>query len=350
MQIYNGVKELKAKINSNLALEGVPKLTSEQLISSTEPRLEFSVDGLKSSVVTIGNFDGVHLGHQQLIENVVREAQYLGAPAVVVTFDPHPLKVLSMQSLKIKGVERLFDLRDQQEQFEARGINIAVVEPFTVDFAKVTAEEFLDQFIVKHLNPKTLVVGHDFTFGARRQGTLAYLEEYCAEKCIKLIIIPPFHFKNIIVSSTKIREALAAGQVEQANELLGRNYYLRGHVQKGFQRGRLIGVPTAYIHPEVEFMPRKGVYVTLTKFAGQTHRSITNIGVNPTFHEGDLSQFPLKIESHIFNFEGQIYGIEVEVILLHFLRDEQKFNGIDQLVVQIKSDLLAAESYFDESD
>jgi riboflavin kinase/FMN adenylyltransferase len=322
MQIYNGVKELKAEMNSNLTL--------------------------KSSVVTIGNFDGVHLGHQQLIDNVVREAQYLGAPAVVVTFDPHPLKVLALHSSKVNSVERLFDLRDQQEQFEARGINIVIIEPFTLDFAMVTAEEFLDQFIIKHLNPKTLVVGHDFTFGARRQGTLGFLEEYCAKKSIKLIIIPPFHLKDIIVSSTKIREALASGLVEYANELLGRNYYLRGHVQKGFQRGRLIGVPTANIHPDVEFMPRKGVYVTLTKFAGQTHRSITNIGVNPTFHEGDLSQCPLKIESHIFNFDEHIYGIEVEVILLHFLRDEQKFSGIEPLVAQIKSDLLAAESYFDE--
>ena len=297
---------------------------------------------LESSVVTIGNFDGVHLGHQQLIQNVTREAQYFGVPSIVYTFHPHPMKVLHPE----RATERLFDLRDQQEQFETMGIDVVIIEEFTKDFAKVTPQDFLENYIVKNLHPKTLVVGHDFTFGADRAGNIPFLEKFCAEKGIRLIIIPPFQQNSLVVSSTKIREALKEGQVEKANELLGRTYYLRGHVEKGFQRGRTIGVPTANVHPDVEFVPRKGVYFTYTKIGGHMHPSITNIGINPTFHEDKKS--PIKIESHIFDFDAQLYGVEVEVLLMHFERDERKFNGIEELKTQIMNDIQAARRYFDE--
>lgn len=298
--------------------------------------------GLESSVVTIGNFDGVHLGHQQLIQNVTREAQYFGVPSVVYTFHPHPMKVLHPE----RTTERLFDLRDQQEQFEKMGIDTVIIEEFTKDFAKVTPQDFLENYIVKNLHPKTLVVGHDFTFGADRAGNIPFLEKFCAEKGIRLIIIPPFQQHNLVVSSTKIREALKDGDVEKANELLGRTYYLRGHVERGFQRGRTIGVPTANVHPDVEFVPRKGVYFTQTKIGGHSHFSITNIGINPTFHEDKKS--PIKIESHIFDFDAQLYGVEVEVFLCHFHRDEKKFNGIEELKAQIQDDMNQARRYFDE--
>ncbi|HEX7676143.1 MAG TPA: bifunctional riboflavin kinase/FAD synthetase [Bdellovibrio sp.] len=297
---------------------------------------------LESSVVTIGNFDGVHLGHQQLIQNVTREAQYFGVPSIVYTFHPHPMKVLHPE----RATERLFDLRDQQEQFETMGIDVVIIEEFTKDFAKVTPQDFLENYIVKNLHPKTLVVGHDFTFGADRAGNIPFLEKFCAEKGIRLIIIPPFQQNSLVVSSTKIREALKEGQVEKANELLGRTYYLRGHVEKGFQRGRTIGVPTANIHPDIEFVPRKGVYFTQTKIGGHYHTSITNIGINPTFHEDKKS--PIKIESHIFDFDAQLYGVEVEVFLCHFHRDEKKFNGIEELKAQIQDDMTQARRYFDE--
>lgn len=297
---------------------------------------------LEVSVVTIGNFDGVHLGHQQLIESVTREARYYGVPSVVYTFNPHPVKVLHPE----RATERLFDLRDQQEQFEARGIDVVITEPFTLEFSKVTPQEFLENYIVQNLHPKTLVVGHDFSFGANRAGNIPFLEEFCSRRGIRLIIIPPFQHGGVVVSSTKIREALQEGRVEKAQELLGRSYYLRGPVEKGFQRGRTIGVPTANVHPDVEFTPRKGVYFTLTKFAEHLHPSITNIGVNPTFHES--GQSPVKVESHIFDFEAQLYGIEVEVILLHFQRDEMKFGGLDELKQQIANDMSEARRYFDE--
>lgn len=297
---------------------------------------------LASSVVTIGNFDGVHLGHQQLVDNVVREAQYLGVPSVVYTFHPHPVKVLHPE----RATYRLFDLKDQQEQFSQRGIENVIIEDFTKEFSKISPQDFLDRYIFEQLRPRTLVVGHDFSFGADRSGNIPFLEKYCAQKGIKLIIIPPYQNEGLVVSSTRIREALKAGEVESANKLLGRTYYLRGHVEKGFQRGRTIGVPTANIHPDVEFMPRLGVYCTLTKFGGHLHPSITNIGVNPTFTENGKG--PIKIETHLFDFDAHLYGLEVEVYLLQFIRDEMKFTGIEELKKQILNDITQARRYFHE--
>ncbi|MNK52437.1 Riboflavin biosynthesis protein RibF [compost metagenome] len=297
---------------------------------------------LTSSVVTIGNFDGVHRGHQQLIETVVREARHYGVPSVVYTFHPHPVKVLHPE----RPTQRLFDLKDQQEQFAERGVDLIIIEEFTKDFSQISPQEFFEKYLLEKLHPKTLVVGHDFSFGADRAGNLAFLENLCRQKGIRLIIIPPFQLDGKPVSSTRIRDELKQGEVQKANELLGRTYYLRGHVEKGFQRGRTIGVPTANIHPDVEFVPRQGVYCTLTKFGGHMHPSITNIGINPTFHEDKKS--PIKIETHLFDFDAQLYGMEVEVYLLKFLRDERRFSGIDELKAQIQADIQEARRYFDE--
>lgn len=297
---------------------------------------------LASSVVTIGNFDGVHLGHQQLVENLTREATHFGVPSVVYTFNPHPVRVLHPE----RSTQRLFDLRDQQEQFRSRGVSLMIIEEFTREFSQISPEDFLQKYIVDKLHPKTLVVGHDFSFGANRAGNIPFLDRFCSERGIRLIIIPPFQLEGQVVSSTRIRGALLQGEVENAKMLLGRRYYLRGPVEKGFQRGRTIGVPTANIHPDVEFVPRKGVYVTLTKVGTHLHHSITNIGINPTFQTDQKA--PLKVETHLFDFEAQIYGMELEVYLLHFIRDEMKFNGIDELKTQIQNDISQARRYFDE--
>lgn len=310
MHVYNGAKKMKAP--------------------------------LEASVVTIGNFDGVHLGHQQLIENVVREAKSFDVPSVVYTFHPHPVKVLRPD----KPTFRMFDLKDQQEQFEKRGLHYVIIEEFTKEFAQLRPRDFLEQYLIKFFNPKTLVVGHDFSFGADRTGNLAFLQSYCQQKGIRLLIIPPFQLQGVPVSSSRIREFLKNGDVESANGFLGRKYYLRGSVAKGFQRGRSIGVPTANIHPDVEFIPRPGVYCTLTKIGSQFYSSITNIGYNPTFQVQEGSS--VKIETHLLDFNAQIYGVEVEVSLLHFIRDEKKFSGIEELKTQIHQDILHARKYFDE--
>lgn len=297
---------------------------------------------LPSSVVTIGNFDGVHLGHRQLIETVVRESRHFGVPSVVYTFFPHPVKVLRPET----PTYRLFDLEDQQERFAELGIENVIIEPFTLEFAHVSAQDFLDNYLFRYLNPKTLVVGHDFNFGADRSGNLRFLESYCAQKGIRLIIIPPFSVQNTVASSSKIRELLKLGEVEKASLLLDRNYYLRGKVERGFQRGRTIGVPTANLSPDVEFTPRLGVYITETKVGGGVYPSITNIGVNPTFTTGVGS--PIKIETHIFDFNAQLYDVEISVSLLHFIRDEIKFSAVEALVSQIHQDIDTARKFFHE--
>ncbi len=299
---------------------------------------------LASSVVTIGNFDGVHLGHQQLIDSVVHEARSYGIPSVVYTFHPHPVKVLHPE----RATFRLFDLKDQQEQFAQRGIEHVIIEEFTQEFSQVSAQDFLDHYVFGPLKPRTLVVGHDFSFGADRGGNLQFLGSYCASHGIRLVVIPPFQLDGVVVSSSRIREALKNGEVEKANKLLGRTYYLRGHVEKGFQRGRTIGVPTANVHPDVEFMPRFGVYCTLTKIGNHLHHSVTNIGCNPTFQV--QGKEVLKIETHLLDFNAQLYGIEVEVYLLHFIREEKKFSGIDELKEQISKDIATTRRFFDEQD
>lgn len=298
---------------------------------------------IAASVVTIGNFDGVHLGHQELIKTVYREAQAEGVGGVVYTFHPHPVKVLHPE----RPTQRLFDLKDQKEQFEKMGMRFVVVEPFTVEFSKTPPDQFISNFIFEKLKPKCLVVGHDFSFGSDRQGNLSYLESFCRLKGIKLIIIPPFRLNGMVVSSTQIREALQTGDVAKAESYLGRDYYLRGHVEEGFRRGRTIGVPTANITPDVEFIPRRGVYCTFTKVQGHLYPSITNIGYNPTFsEEGKVS--PLKIESHLLDFNAHLYGQEVEVVLKKFIRDERKFAGLEELKAQIHQDIATARAWFEQ--
>lgn len=294
-----------------------------------------------ASVVTIGNFDGVHRGHQQLLETVRREALAEGVAGVVYTFNPHPVKVLYPE----KKTERMFDLKDQQEQFHKFGMKAVIVEPFTASFAKTSATVFIKEHIIEKLHPLTIVVGHDFSFGSSREGNLHFLEQTCREQGIKLIIVPPYRDGERPVSSSWIRESLKAGDVDTAAHLLARRYYVRGHVEQGFQRGRTIGVPTANITPDVEFVPRLGVYCTLTKVRDHYYPSITNIGVNPTFAEqGKVSA--VKIESHLFDFDAQIYGEEVEVVLRHFIRDEKRFSGIDELKSQIQKDIQFAKDWF----
>lgn len=296
---------------------------------------------ITGSVLTIGNFDGVHLGHQQLLKAVEQEAGFEGVPSIVYTFHPHPVKILHPE----RKTQRLFDLKDQQDQFSKFGIDYVIIEAFTLEFSKTSAIDFMQEYIFDKLNPKTIIVGHDFSFGSSREGNLNFLEKQCELKGVKLVIIPPFKKDERPVSSSRIRDELGDGHISNAEVLLGRRYYLRGHVEQGFQRGRLIGVPTANIIPDVEFIPRKGVYCTQTKVQGKYYQSISNIGVNPTFsEEGTLK--PVKIESHIFDFNEQLYGQEVEVVLRHFIRDERKFSGLDELKSQIYLDVKTAKEWF----
>lgn len=296
---------------------------------------------LSSSVVTIGNFDGVHRGHQELIARVLRASKRLQATPVAFTFYPHPSRVLHPEA----PVARLFDQLDQRERLELLGIEVLVEEPFTAAFSGVSAAEFFENWIMRPLAPKGLVVGHDFAFGHDREGDLEFLKRLCATRGIELEIVSAVVIDDQPVSSTRIRRARAAGDVETAAHLLGRPYYLKGEVQSGEKRGRLIGVPTANLRPRTEFQPRLGVYVSQTRVGAQTFRSITNLGVNPTFHSEPGA--PVKAETHIFDFASDLYGRQIRVELLKYLREERKFSGLEELRGQIARDLTEARAYFD---
>lgn len=301
-----------------------------------------AVPHLKSSVLTIGSFDGVHLGHQKLLTKLVQTARENNTVSVALTFRPHPRTVLRPQ----EPHHRLFDHRDQAEKIESLGVDFLIEEKFSKDFSLMTAEEFLKNYILKNYNPVHLVVGYDFNFGHSREGNIEMLREFCRLHQIQLTVVEPYLLDGQIVSTSLIRLALEQGMIHKANQFLGRSYYLRGPVRVGHRRGRTIGTPTANISPEVEFIPRKGVYVTLAYLGDEVFQSVTNIGYNPTFETND-SYF--KVETFIFDFDRDIYGAHLKIELMHFLRDECKFGSIDALKHQIEQDILQAQKYFQDA-
>lgn len=298
-----------------------------------------AIPHFKSSVLTIGSFDGVHLGHQKLLNTLVRVAKENNTDSVALTFRPHPREILRPD----QPHNRMFDYKDQVEMMAQLGVNYLVEEKFSKDFSLMSADEFLTGYVEKIFNPVHIVVGYDFSFGKSRDGNIESLTAYCLKRGIGLTIVEACELGGQIVSSSQIRNFLEVGELEKAVEFLGRPYYLRGPVRVGYKRGRLLGVPTANISPEIVFVPRKGVYFTWAYLGDKKYPSITNIGYNPTFETSDSY---LKVETHIFNFDQDIYGEHMKVELCKFHRDEMKFNSIDALKVQIYSDLEVAKKYF----
>ncbi len=293
----------------------------------------------KSSVLTVGNFDGVHLGHQKLLNELLTQSKNYKVPSVVCTFKPHPRVILRPQ----EPHHRLFDYRDQCEVLEKMGIDYLIEEKFSKDFSLMSGEEFLENYIEKIFHPKHLVVGYDFNFGKSRSGNTEYLKQFCQQKGWGLTIVDAFEKEGQIVSSSQIRKLLEHGDLKKAEDFLGRPYYLRGPVRVGYKRGRLLGVPTANLSPEIDFVPRKGVYFTWAFLNDRKIPSITNIGFNPTFENSDSY---LKVETHLFDFDEDIYGEHLKIQLLQFHRDEMKFGSFELLKAQIHKDLEQARNYF----
>lgn len=294
----------------------------------------------ESSVLTIGNFDGVHLGHQKLLKTLVKTANELNTKSVVCTFKPHPRTIL----VPNHPVHRLFDYKDQAEIMGLLGVDFLVEEKFSKDLALMPAEAYLEGYIDRFYKPKHLVVGYDFSFGNQRSGNTDFLKTFCDRKKWGLSIVPAVETDGLIVSSSQIRKMLEHGDLKKAEELLGRPYYLRGPVRVGYKRGRVLGVPTANLSPEIEFTPRQGVYFTKVRLKDKIYDGITNIGYNPTFENKDPY---LKVETHLFNFNQDIYGEHISVQLCHFHRDEMKFTSIDALKLQIFKDIELGKKYFE---
>ncbi len=292
-----------------------------------------------ASVLTIGNFDGVHRGHQELIAKTVAKARQLGVPAIVFTFEPHPLAVLRPE-LKLK---RLFDADDRRERIQALGVDVLVVEPFSRPFSQLTPEQFLLDFVLKPFQPRAVIVGYDFSFGANRAGSIDFLRSH-AKMIFEVEVVPPYSVEmngqSTIVSSTRIRQALASGRAEDARLLLGRPYTLRGRIKKGKGRGKSIGIPTANLDVTVESSILPGVYAAWAAVRGRKEMAMVNIGSNPTFEQEATE---LHIEAHLPNYngavDGDIYGELLELEFMMRIRDEKKFESVAQLVDQVQSDI-----------
>jgi len=300
-----------------------------------------SLPHINGSVVTIGNFDGLHIGHQSLLKKLVSKAKALKAASVVCTFKPHPMELLRPEL----PVHRLFDYNDQAEQMMDLGVDYLIEEKFTRDFSLMTADEFMDLYINRYFKPQHIIVGYDFNFGKDRSGSYDFLEKYCQKKSIGLTRVEAVQSHGQIVSSTAIRKLLEHGDLHMAEIFLGRKYYIRGPVRVGFKRGRQLGVPTANVSPDIDFVPRKGVYFSKVYWKKQEFPAITNIGYNPTFESHNSY---LKVETHLFDFEQDLYGEQIKVEFLKFHRDEIKFSGIDTLKQQISSDILEAKLFFSQ--
>ena len=285
-----------------------------------------------SSVVTIGNFDGVHLGHQALIRRLTERAREKSLPAVVVTFEPHPLKVLYPG----RRFYRIFDLEDQLVQLAKLGIDVLVIEPFSREFSQLPPERFLVEGIFKPFVPESLIVGYDFSFGANREGSIDFLKGHAPQLGFNVEVVPPVKINDVIVSSSRIRQAVEAGDIELAGQLLGRRFKLRGVIERGAGRGRALGVPTANLRTTAELIPARGVYAGLVEVHGKLIPAAINIGLNPTFVNDDCKT---TIEAHLLDFSGDLYGENLSIEFVVRLREEKKFASASELVEQIKLDL-----------
>lgn len=293
---------------------------------------------LRPTVLTLGVFDGLHLGHQRIMRTVVDRAKAAEASATAITFDPHPRAVLHPET-----APPLLQTLDQRlANFEILGIEQAIVIPFTREFASNPAEEFLRDIVHERLQAKEVYLGKGFAFGRDRGGNIDLLRSLSKELGFVADEVDEVRLRGTRISSSRIRKTLATGQVNLARRMLGRPYGVEGVIIRGDRRGHTIGFPTANLKPHNRVIPKYGVYATATLVDGSWRRSITNIGVRPTFEKDSEP----SIETYIFDFDGDLYGDVLRVRFLHRIRDERKFAGVDELKAQIEKDSRRALNYF----
>jgi riboflavin kinase/FMN adenylyltransferase len=307
-----------------------------QIIELNYPALTTLKFNAVKQVMALGDFDGIHLGHQEVIQRTLAIARELSLPASIMTFHPHPRVVLGQS----KYEQNLTPLDDKLALFSNMGIEYVYLVNFTLTFARISPLEFVEQVLVP-MGLHSIVVGFDFTFGHEGKGTPESLRQM-GQGLFSVQIIPPFHFEGEKVSSTNIRVHLMEGQIAEANHLLGRTYRICGRVVTGDGRGRTIGFPTANIEPSDDYViPKKGVYAVRCRVNGHQYNAVMNIGTKPTFTENGVKQ---TLEAHLFDFDQSIYNQEIEVEFVQYLRQEQKFASVDQLIQQIHQDAAEAKS------
>jgi riboflavin kinase/FMN adenylyltransferase len=303
-------------------------------------RLEELPHDFPCPVATIGNFDGIHLGHQGLMRHLLDRARSVGGTPTIVTFNPHPLQVLAPNN----APRQIQTLPQKLAMLDSLGIELAVVIPFNLSLAQTSARDFAVGILWEKLRLHEIYVGPNFAFGHRREGSFSLLKEIGEEKGFVVGKIPQVQFRGTRVSSTAIRQALISGQVALARRLLGRPFALEGVVVHGAATGSSIRVPTANLQTPNELVPRKGVYVTMLTLNGRRHMGVTNIGFRPTVsRESEPSP---SIETHVLDFDEDMYGKEISLEFMLRLRDERKFPDLGALVTQIRKDVSRARRYF----
>ncbi len=288
-------------------------------------------EDLEGVILTLGNFDGVHLGHQEILKRVVKEALLEGTQSMVFTFKPHPLKVIAPE----RRLYLITTEEEKEELMEALGVDILCFARFTEAFAQKHPEDFVREVIIERIGPRRLIVGYDYSFGKGRMGGIELLERMGREAGFQVEVIPPFKVGDRIVSSSLIRELILKGEVREASSYLGRPYSVRGKVVKGAGRGRFLGFPTANLIPSKELLPARGVYATLVYFNGKTHKGVANVGYGPTFNTPSEP----RIEVYIFDLRGDLYGKEITVHFIDRIREERAFESPSHLIKQIEEDI-----------
>jgi len=299
---------------------------------------------LENAFLTIGVYDGVHIGHRKILETLVNDARKNNGNSAVITFHPHPLRLLLPQYCP----PLITSTGHKMSLIEQIGIDYCFVIPFTKEFAQTPAETFFNNDIFKHFQVSEICVGYDFTFGKDKKGNMQLLSELSEKNNFTLKKIDPVKLDDLIVSSSQIRKLIIAGEFELAELMLGRKYSLWGTVVEGYTIGRKIGYPTANLDPHHEAIPPSGVYIVKLILDGKIYKGILNIGYRPTFQEKkDLKE---TIEVHIFDFNENIYAKNVEVIFLKKLRDEKRYPDTQSLVTRINMDVQQAKKYFENNN
>lgn len=300
----------------------------------------YNIDDLpafRNPVITIGTFDGVHQGHKAILREVAHIANEIDGESILITFDPHPRKLLFPDH----PIKLLTPLDKKLQLITGTGITHIVVVPFTKEFSNLSASDYITQFLVARFHPHTIIIGYDHRFGHDRAGNIVLLKQHAAQYNYKVVEIPVQLIDEASISSTRIRNAVAAGKVADAAQMLGHHYSLSGTVVRGRQLGHTIGYPTANIRPDEpeQLVPGNGIYAVYVKWKGHQYGGMLSIGYNPTVTEEKI----IHIEVNIFDFDQEIYGETLEIDFVDYLRAEVKFDSMDALKEQLHQDRVSAK-------
>ena len=294
---------------------------------------KFKSDSLDGDwIITIGNFDGYHLGHQALVDQVLTDKKAIDAKGGILTFDPHPKKVLQPQN----PFRHIYDDRSKWNFMKASGLDACFVIPFSIEFAKMSSIDFLEG-LFEFVNLRKIIVGYDFNFGRDREGSSILLRDEAQKRNIEFLKLDAFKIGEITVSSTMIRRLLFEGDFESVENFLGRPWSVNGTVKEGNKLGHTLGFPTLNLEPDVLLPLKKGVFICRVELDSQLYNGVCNVGVNPTFGGKTL-----KVESHLFDFNENAYGKQIKVYPRKFLREEMKFESVDDLKKKIHLDVETA--------